>query len=225
VRLATDPVFRVLCSAYFHSSLWQAPKTELLGISVSLRSVRSSGNHPSPSSAFGLVCAKRCRRKEAIGDNPSFVVRCKGIPAEKQSRSRAKSRFQIFLGLIAFSMIYLPHSAYASSNGISGYSGKSGVTCTSCHSTGPAPTVTLSGPSSVASGSTNTYTLTVSGSGNSGMDVAASAGTFTAGTGSKILNGEVVHSSPSTSHSWTFSWTAPTVTNEYQCNPLRGSDR
>jgi hypothetical protein len=44
------------------------------------------------------------------------------------------------------------------------------------------------------------------------VDVAASAGTFTAGTGTKVLNGEIVHSSPSTSHSWTFSWTAPTVT-------------
>jgi len=44
------------------------------------------------------------------------------------------------------------------------------------------------------------------------MDLAASGGTFAAGTGTKVLNGEVVHSAPSSTHSWTFSWTAPTVT-------------
>ena len=110
--------------------------------------------------------------------------------------------------------IMLSPAAQASSNGISGYSGMNGSTCTSCHSSGTAPTVTLSGPASVASGSTNSYTLNVSTvtAGNGGMDLAASAGTFAAGTGTKVLNGEVVHSAPSSTHSWTFSWTAPTVT-------------
>jgi hypothetical protein len=115
--------------------------------------------------------------------------------------------------LIALSiMLSLP--ALASSNGISGYSGMNGSTCTSCHSTGTAPTVTLTGPTSVASGSTTSYTLSVSTvtAGNGGMDLAASGGTFAAGTGTKVLNGEVVHSAPSSTHSWTFSWTAPTVT-------------
>jgi len=146
---------------------------------------------------------------------PLFAVGCNGIPTPSRlskKQSRAKSRFQLFLGLIALAIIYLPHSASATGNGIAGYSGKSVSTCTKCHSTGANPTVTLSGPTSVTSGSTNTYTLTVGGSGNSGMDVASGAGTFTAGTGSKVLNGEVVHSSPSSSHSWTFTWTAPTVT-------------
>ena len=42
------------------------------------------------------------------------------------------------------------------------------------------PTVTITGPTSVASGSTNNYTLSVSviTAGNGGLDVAASAGTF-----------------------------------------------
>jgi hypothetical protein len=44
------------------------------------------------------------------------------------------------------------------------------------------------------------------------MDLAASGGTFAAGTGTKVLSGEVVHSAPSSTHTWTFSWTAPTVT-------------
>src|SRR5215470_7060434 len=106
--------------------------------------------------------------------------------------------------------------AQASSNGISGFSGKSGSTCTSCHSgsTTNIPTITLTGPATVTSGSTSTYTLSVSvlTSGNGGLDVAATAGTFAAGTGTKVLNGEIAHSAPSSTHSWTFSWTAPTVT-------------
>lgn len=115
--------------------------------------------------------------------------------------------------LIVFSvMLSLP--AQATSNGISGYSGMNGSTCTSCHSSGTAPTVTMTGPTSVASGSTSSYTLSVSTvtAGNGGMDLAASGGTFAAGTGTKVLNGEVVHSGPSSTHTWTFSWTAPTVT-------------
>ena len=116
--------------------------------------------------------------------------------------------------LAAFTLIYSSVPASATSNGISGFSGKSGSTCTGCHSSGTAPTVTMTGPTSVASGSTNTYTISVSTvtAGNGGVDVAASAGTFAAGTGTKVLNGEIVHSAPSSTHSWTFSWTAPTVT-------------
>jgi hypothetical protein len=106
--------------------------------------------------------------------------------------------------------------AHASSGGISGFSGKSGSTCTVCHSTSTTniPPITLTGPTTVTSGSTSMYTLSVSvlTSGNGGLDVAATAGTFTAGTGTRVLNGEITHIAPSTTHSWTFSWTAPTVT-------------
>jgi BACON domain-containing protein len=119
----------------------------------------------------------------------------------------------IVLTLIA--SIHWAVPAQASSNGISGFSGMNGSTCTSCHSGSTSqPTVTLMGPTSVASGSTNSYTISVSviSSGNGGVDVAASAGAFAAGTGTKVFNGEIVHSAPSSTHSWTFSWTAPTVT-------------
>ena len=88
--------------------------------------------------------------------------------------------------LIAACVITFSSLAVAYPTGISGYSGKSGMTCTSCHSTGAAPTVTLTGPTTVASGSTNSYTLTNTGGGNGGLDVAASAGTFTAGTGTQV---------------------------------------
>ncbi len=116
--------------------------------------------------------------------------------------------------LVTLAALLAPLPAIASSNGISGFSGMNGSTCTSCHSSGTAPTVTLTGPTSVTSGSTNNYTISVSTvtAGSGGVDVAASAGTFAAGTGTKVLNGEIVHSSPSSTHSWTFSWTAPTVT-------------
>jgi hypothetical protein len=78
---------------------------------------------------------------------------------------------------------------------------------------GTAPTVTLTGPMSVASGSTNTYTLSVAGGTNlAGLDVATSAGTLLAGTNTQILSGELTHTAPS-GPSWTFSWTAPTVTS------------
>ena len=145
---------------------------------------------------------------EAAGFGTPF----QSCPSRKQSRTSTKKiRFQLFLGLVALAIVYLPQSAKASSSGISGFSGKTGSTCTSCHSTGAKPTVTLTGPTSVTSGSTNTYTLTVGGSGNAGLDVASTIGTFIAGTGTRVLNGEITHSAPSASHSWTFTWTAPTV--------------
>jgi hypothetical protein len=114
--------------------------------------------------------------------------------------------------LVTLAIIYSSIPASASSNGITGFSGKTGSTCTSCHSTGTPPTVSLSGPTTVASGSTNSYTLTVGGTGNHGLDVAASTGTFTAGTGTKVQNTEITQTSPSSTGSWTFTWTAPTVT-------------
>src|SRR5450631_872133 len=122
--------------------------------------------------------------------------------------------FRILLsGLLVMAVLSLSAPANAYSGGISGFSGKNGPTCTQCHSTGTSPTVTLTGPTSVASGSTNSYTLTVTGTGNGGLDVAATAGTFTAGTGTQVMGGEITQSSPSSSHSWMFSWTAPTVTS------------
>src|SRR6267378_6495553 len=90
--------------------------------------------------------------------------------------------------LVALAVIYTSAPASATSNGISGVSGKNGSTCTSCHSTGTPPTVTLSGPTTVSSGSSNSYTITVGSSGNHGIDVAASGGNFTAGTGTRISN-------------------------------------
>ena len=122
----------------------------------------------------------------------------------------------VWAALVTFALLYSAVPAQASSSGISGMSGMSGSTCKMCHSTSTTniPTITLTGPTSVTSGSTSMYTLSVNvlTSGQGGLDVAASAGTFAAGTGTKVMNGEITHTSPSSSHSWTFSWTAPTVT-------------
>ena len=117
--------------------------------------------------------------------------------------------------LVTFAAAVFITQAHAYPNGVSGASGKSGSTCTMCHSTGTSiPTITISGPLTVTSGSTNTYTLSNNGTPNSGLDVGASAGTFTAGSTTQIMNGEITHMASLTTSplSWTFSWTAPTVT-------------
>ena len=132
----------------------------------------------------------------------------------KEPRHQTFIRFS-WIVIAAFTLIYSCLPASASSGGITGFSGKSGSTCTSCHSSSTSvPTITLTGPTTVTSGSTNSYTLSVSviTAGNGGLDVAASAGTFAAGSGTQVLNGEITHTAPSSTHSWTFSWTAPTVT-------------
>jgi hypothetical protein len=117
--------------------------------------------------------------------------------------------------LVVLAVICFSTSARAYPNGISGVSGKSGSTCTMCHSSGTnLPTVIISGPTTVASGSTNTYTLNNNGGPNSGLDVGASAGTFSAGSTTLVMNGEItqIAALSSTPLSWTFNWTAPTVT-------------
>jgi len=83
----------------------------------------------------------------------------------------------------------------------------------SCHgSTANAGVVvTLSGPQTVAPGSTNSYTLTVTGGPagtTGGFDLRATTGMLVAGTGCKMVTGELVHVD-NTHRSWTFQWTAP----------------
>jgi hypothetical protein len=127
-----------------------------------------------------------------------------------------KTSNQLYVAaLIVLAVIWFSSSAHAYPNGVSGYSGKSGSTCKMCHSSGTTlPTVVISGPATVVSGSTNSYTLNNSGGPNSGLDVAASSGTFTAGSNTQVMNGEITHVSSLTATplSWTFNWTAPTVT-------------
>ena len=105
-----------------------------------------------------------------------------------------------------------------------GESGRSGAPgaglCSDCHDrpNGTAPTVTLSGPSSLNSGETGDYTLTIepaSGSDQTqgGLNVAVpDGGTLIAGSGTSISGGEIVQSSEqrgSGTLSWSFQWQAP----------------
>lgn len=94
-------------------------------------------------------------------------------------------------------------SAFASSGGISGYSGKQGssLTCASCHTGGSGtPTVTIQGPTTLAPGATGNYTLVIRGgpAAGAGYNVAVSdnGGTLNPGTGSIKLSGEVTHGNP-----------------------------
>ncbi len=98
-------------------------------------------------------------------------------------------------------------SAHAFSTGISGRSGKQGVTCMNgCHgnnSPSPiAPTVELTGPTSLAVGATGDYALIIrSGPAREGgLNVAVSdnGGTLVAGEGMKLVSGELTHTAPKT---------------------------
>lgn len=123
----------------------------------------------------------------------------------------------LFMATLGFAM---PGTALAFSGGISGYSGNpatnGGATCTLCHSGGIVPSVSLSGPNSVAPGSTHTYTLTISGGQEvaGGLDVSVTGGMLTvSAAGTKLLNNEITHtaSKPAANGEVTFSfdWTAP----------------
>ncbi len=132
----------------------------------------------------------------------------------------AKSRWALVC-LLALLAICLVPAAYAYPTGLSGYSGKTaGRTCNSCHDGGVVPTVVLTGPTSVVSGSTNKYTLTISGGQQveGGLDVAVTAGTIAASDPlTQIMASELTHNQPKSADAsgnvaWTFNWTAPTVT-------------
>ena len=99
---------------------------------------------------------------------------------------------------------------------VDGVSGKTqSATGCSCHGSTPntSVVVTITGPNAVAPGSTNAYTIALTGGvagTTGGFDLKASAGTLVPGTGSKLLNTELVHAN-NTRRSWTFNWTAPTT--------------
>src|SRR4051812_18654219 len=124
------------------------------------------------------------------------------MPSEITGSSLSRAlRFAIrgcVLGFIAFTS----RTALASADGISGYSGRDGSTCSGCHAGGSKPTATLTGPTSLTVGQEGTFTFTLSGGPavHGGLDVAAQgAGTFVEGVGGqgeRIDTDEVVHAAP-----------------------------
>lgn len=121
---------------------------------------------------------------------------------------------------LTLSSCLVASAAFANPNGISGYSGKGAATCTNCHSVAAAsPTVAITGPTTLAAGTSGDYTFTITGGPavTSGTDIALSNSSATlapaTGSGLKLLGGELVHSAPKSfsggSVSYGFKVTAP----------------
>jgi len=109
--------------------------------------------------------------------------------------------------------------AEAFPTGITGYSGSGPLTCTVCHNGGIVPTVTLSGPTTVAPGTIHTFSLTISGGQRiaGGLNVSASGGTLSASDpGTWMMMGpEITHLTPRNAIgdvvTFSFDWQAPAL--------------
>lgn len=128
----------------------------------------------------------------------------------KRATTLALLVMTIFLTLSGVSSVY----GYAS--GVTGATQKSGTAGCSCHSKSTSTTVTIAGPATLAAGASGTYTVTVAvtGSFNSGVDIAASSGTLALASDTKLkVNGtELTHKANNTGSGslvYTFKYTAP----------------
>ena len=116
----------------------------------------------------------------------------------------------------------LSHGPEFSASGTPGANGT--AICANCHSMITGAVLTIAGPQSVSPGTVNRYTATITGGPAvvGGIDIAATRGTLTSlpGQGTKLLSGEIVHSTPksfaSGSVSWAFDWTAPSSSGPVQ---------
>lgn len=134
---------------------------------------------------------------------------------------------KLYTSFIPILILASAGDAFATNNGIAGRTGANGgATCESaaCHAAGAAvPTVAIDGPTSVAPGSTTTYTVVITGGPavNAGFGVAAPGATLavtdaaTTRAVTRAGNVEIVHSAPvnyaagATNVSFPFSFTAP----------------
>jgi uncharacterized protein (TIGR03382 family) len=118
----------------------------------------------------------------------------------------------------------LSTSALANSTGSTGHSGKqNNMTCAAagCHSGGAAPTVEISGPTTLAAGETGQYSLIIRGgpaqAGGTNIAVSGTAASLEAATGSGLrkASSELTHSSPKSFSNgevrFDFSMIAPTT--------------
>ncbi|MBS1151336.1 MAG: putative lipoprotein [Myxococcaceae bacterium] len=117
----------------------------------------------------------------------------------------------LFAGVLLLSTTVL-----ANASGAIGYSGgpPGNTNCNGCHSGGGAPSVSITGPTSLGAGATGTYTLNVTGGGGSvyGMNVSTSSANATLNPVSGTVGisfGELHQRAPSASGSFQFSMTAP----------------
>ena len=116
--------------------------------------------------------------------------------------------------------------AGANSNGITGASGKQGITCTSCHSGGLPPEVRFIGPGTVAPGALATFRFEVQSIApnqrRAGFNVASSEGRLDVVPDQgarRTQNNELTHTDPKQNvdmlAGWDFTWTAPDTPGVY----------
>jgi hypothetical protein len=125
----------------------------------------------------------------------------------------------------AAALLATPQLAFATPNGSdSGCSGKTGIpndvctSCGNCHQGGPLPSVAFTGPATLNSGATATYTFTVSTSlKETGCDIAATTGVAIAPVGGNLQNsfGELTQPSPQPLVSGTTTYQFTVVGPEY----------
>jgi len=126
-------------------------------------------------------------------------------------------RFLNFIFTVAMIVLLPLSQVQATSSGR--LNASQGVGCNACHSGGIVPTVVLSGPTTVALGSTNSYTFTISGGQKltGGLNVSVSGGTLVATQpGTTMAVGQISHVTPATADAngqivFSFDWQAPLV--------------
>jgi hypothetical protein len=128
--------------------------------------------------------------------------------------------------LAALPLLTSARPLWAFSSGISGYSGKAGVICTACHGGGDVPTVSFTGPETLAPGTVGTFTFTVVSGAPlrqtaAGFNIAASGGTLQTvfREGTQLFAAELTHLQPKQNTggqaAWDFKWNAPTTPGNY----------
>ncbi len=107
-------------------------------------------------------------------------------------------------------------SVFANASGAIGYSGgpPGNTNCNGCHAGGGAPTVTITGPTTLGAGATGNYTLTISGGAGArfGMNVSTNSTSATLNKISAnvgVAFGELHQTAASTSGTFNFAMTAP----------------
>jgi hypothetical protein len=113
-------------------------------------------------------------------------------------------------------VLLLSSTAFANASGAIGYTGgpPGNANCNGCHAGGGAPTVAITGPTSLGAGATGTYTLTVSGGAGNGFGMNVSTSTASAtlnpiSTTVGLAFGELHQKARSASGTFQFAMTAP----------------
>ncbi len=131
------------------------------------------------------------------------------------------SRRRVFGTVLFFvSLTFAGRTLRAYSTGITSFSGSPNTgfqNCNLCHGGGFAPSVTISGPTLVSPGVTNTYTLRIAGGqlSGGGLNVSTDAGSIAVtDPGTQLFGPELTHTQPrpvdgNAEVVWTFNWTAP----------------